>query len=1134
MTSPDSGSSSPPAPLVELEEISRPNSNDMACSTSNRVLAKKAWQKSSVEVKIHREESDHDDKSFSSARRLRADTMPSQSSSFPYSADRFDPAVTTIDEIATTQPLSRNRSGSMTLQPPLANPFGQGIFHNWAEETLQSPTTPTTDQLLKGDDGNTIASTLASLGLDEDRDRRPMLHTSQSHTSLRTMDHLSHWYRPSRYLPPHDDVPSSVGWARFGMMATLPTGDNPNLRGEEHLQLPSVANVRLQAQTGRPRAISMSVADDRHTPSSEGDALTNLTSQRSIWHSNIHHQTRPYLRNSNSSADLLEMIARQRKVAATAEFTQSKNEESWETPRFVSNNLSPSSYDVSNGSLGDMDGDTPSSGKNSPGSSSAQTPTRSLWLGNIDPGLTVNDLDCYFAPCGTIDSIRILPDRECAFVNFLILEDALRAKEYLNANGNRLGNAAVKVGFGKPEAGPQPSLDMGTNVQGPTRALWIGNIPTTTTPAALQSIFSAFGPIESARVLSNKNCGFVNFVVQDDAIRAKKALQNKEIMGPGTGTVRIGYAKVPVRSTPDPMDAVMDEKPKPVSWPSVLPSAPPVEPDHQTQMMMYMMTEMMNTKSNSIFAVVANERRLIMKEFGEDETDGPAFEELHIPLRYYSTIAAAPELGQSRKVDTARLRDIRKRLDSGQVPIKELESIAVECMDEIIELCSDYIGNTVIQRLFERCSELTKSRMLEIVAPHLASIGVHKNGTWAAQKIIETAHLSAQIDLICSHIKPYVPALLLDQFGNYVVQGCLGLGPERNQFIFDAIVDSCWEIAQGRFGSRAVRATLESPYVTKRQQKYVAATLIQHALLLATNANGALLLIWLLDTSGIPGRYRILAPRLTPHLARLCTHKLAWLTVLKLVNQRQEPDARALILDTLFFSSTDQVIDEVLQDQVHGVNLVQKILLSSYVDLRERQRIAERVKHLLHKLRLQHVQGYKHLVDEINLVMCDSNPGASLAALPGLVSSSFTISPELAATLHATYMAAAAAAAASAGGSNNGTSNTSNNNNSGTIAQAGEDSGTGESPKPDMSLQSQAMAAAAVMANMYAAATASSWSPPPTLDTLGTQQQQRQQQLPSLPSMPQQQQQQMSPTLSSSRRSSLHDTLADTTPSSSS
>jgi hypothetical protein len=108
--------------------------------------------------------------------------------------------------------------------------------------------------------------------------------------------------------------------------------------------------------------------------------------------------------------------------------------------------------------------------------------------------------------------------------------------------------------------------------------------------------------------------------------------------------------------------------------------------------------------------------------------------------------------------------------------------------------------------------------MLEQIAPYLGSVGIHKNGTWAAQKIVDTSRTPGQIHLICFHLRPYIPALLLDQFGNYVVQCCLGLGPELNQFIFDAVVEKCWEIAQGRFGARAMRATLESPHVTKRQQ----------------------------------------------------------------------------------------------------------------------------------------------------------------------------------------------------------------------------------------------------------------------------------------------------------------------------
>jgi hypothetical protein len=38
-----------------------------------------------------------------------------------------------------------------------------------------------------------------------------------------------------------------------------------------------------------------------------------------------------------------------------------------------------------------------------------------------------------------------------------------------------------------------------------------------------------------------------------------------------------------------------------------------------------------------------------------------------------------------------------------------------------------------------------KTKMLQIIVPHLASIGVHKNGTWAAQKIIELANTKEQV-----------------------------------------------------------------------------------------------------------------------------------------------------------------------------------------------------------------------------------------------------------------------------------------------------------------------------------------------------------------------------------------------------
>lgn len=127
------------------------------------------------------------------------------------------------------------------------------------------------------------------------------------------------------------------------------------------------------------------------------------------------------------------------------------------------------------------------------------------------------------------------------------MQDAVRAKEdVLNRLGGNIGmpnGQVVRIGFGKADSAPltpitgggatntpispptgtrtnaahpaainSPNSPMvgpdGQTQSSPTRALWIGSIPATTTPATILSVFSPFGPIESARVLTHKNCGF--------------------------------------------------------------------------------------------------------------------------------------------------------------------------------------------------------------------------------------------------------------------------------------------------------------------------------------------------------------------------------------------------------------------------------------------------------------------------------------------------------------------------------------------------------------------------------------------------------------------------------------------------
>ena len=139
--------------------------------------------------------------------------------------------------------------------------------------------------------------------------------------------------------------------------------------------------------------------------------------------------------------------------------------------------------------------------------------------------------------------------------------------------------------------------------------------------------------------------------------------------------------------------------------------------------------------------------------------------------------------------DAPRLREIRKRIDNNSCTPMEIETMALEMLPEIAELSSDYLGNTVVQKLFEHCSEEVKEAMLDGIAPYLSEIGVHKNGTWAAQKIIDVARTQKQMMMVVDALRPHSVNLFLDQYGNYVMQCCLRFQAPVNNFIFETMIN---------------------------------------------------------------------------------------------------------------------------------------------------------------------------------------------------------------------------------------------------------------------------------------------------------------------------------------------------------
>ncbi|KAI9269993.1 armadillo-type protein [Helicostylum pulchrum] len=755
---------------------------------------------------------------------------------------------------------NRHRSGSLTLPTPAS--LQMSNLYSWGQE----PISPSTEQLLQGDDDFSIARTLRSIGLDEENDNKPRISSRGRSYSVNNTVTYQQDTTPTRSRINNFHQPSSSSSSSSSLDTSSTVGN-------------------------RPRASSMGRMDySRLTP-------PGLSSLWKMQLGTLHDEEYDAMIEPPLSLGDSELLANMISIDNTSQNTLVENNRS----SFISttSNLNAQQQQQQHNSA----------------------ISRSLWIGNIDMSITVDGLTRLFSNYGPIESVRLLMEKECAFINFYHLDDAVRAKDDVLSNlSGRIGSCIVRIGYGRAETLAVTTPIEIPVVSQPTRALWLGNMPVTTTQATLNRVFSLFGIIESIRVLSHKNCAFINYETVESASDARDALLQNDPRVQDLWGVRIGFAKVPL-----------------------LAKASPKQP-------------LSNSSSNDDMGNQVNmELWSLMKQLGAADNAIELVKSLQ-SSSYFESIPPVPEYGLHRRHDASKLRDIRKKLDVTTETV-EIDAIALDCLDELAEICSDYIGNTVVQRLFEKCSEDMKTIMLKSVAPHLAAMGVHKNGTWAAQKIIDSLKLPQQIQIVCAHIQPFIPPLLLDQFGNYVVQCCLRMSGD-SQFIMNAMVEKFVHIAQGRFGARAMRGILEGTLITPTQQTFIAAALLQNSVALSIHTNGALLLSWLIESSKLKNRYMLLALRLAPHLTQIATHKLGTQILLKLINQDIEEQAKSILLTAL---ENQDTMREILSDQARGLGFVIKLISTETLTSDEKSKLCEIAHPIL--TRLQGTSFKKALVE---------------------------------------------------------------------------------------------------------------------------------------------------------------------------
>lgn len=127
----------------------------------------------------------------------------------------------------------------------------------------------------------------------------------------------------------------------------------------------------------------------------------------------------------------------------------------------------------------------------------------------------------------------------------------------------------------------------------------------------------------------------------------------------------------------------------------------------------------------------------------------------------------------------------------------------------------------------------------------------------------------------------------------------------------------------------------------------MAAALCQNSVSLSTNANGALLLSWLIESTDIDNRMQVIGSRLVPHLPQLCVHKLGSQIVYKLVNQTTDQIAQDMILNSL---CQNEILHEILTDQVRGLVFIQKLIICPSLLVNQKNLLSSQVCVELEKL----------------------------------------------------------------------------------------------------------------------------------------------------------------------------------------
>lgn len=144
--------------------------------------------------------------------------------------------------------------------------------------------------------------------------------------------------------------------------------------------------------------------------------------------------------------------------------------------------------------------------------------SRTVYLGNIPPETSAEEILGHVRS-GQIESVRLLPDKNCAFISFLDSSSATHFHSDAILKKLSIRGQDIKIGWGKPSQVPT-SVALAVQQSGASRNVYLGNLPEEVTEDELREDLSKFGPIDTVKIVREKAIGFVHFLSIGNAIKA--------------------------------------------------------------------------------------------------------------------------------------------------------------------------------------------------------------------------------------------------------------------------------------------------------------------------------------------------------------------------------------------------------------------------------------------------------------------------------------------------------------------------------------------------------------------------------------------------------------------------------------